>query len=160
MKLNEISDNDGARKTRKRVGRGIGSGLGKTGGRGQKGQKSRTGVAIKGYEGGQMPLYRRLPKRGFKSLDTSRYEVVNVGRLQAAVDAGKLDAGKPVTEAALAESGVISRVRDGVRVLGGGELTAKLQIEVTGASQSAIAAVEKAGGTLSVTAPAAAKTES
>lgn len=160
MKLNEINDNDGARKTRKRVGRGIGSGLGKTGGRGQKGQKSRTGVAIKGYEGGQMPLYRRLPKRGFTSLDTSRYEVVNIGRLQAAVDAGKLDADKPVTEAVLAESGVISRVRDGVRVLGGGELTAKLQIEVTGASQSAIAAVEKAGGTLAVTAPAAAKSES
>jgi large subunit ribosomal protein L15 len=160
MKLNEINDNDGARKTRKRVGRGIGSGLGKTGGRGQKGQKSRTGVAINGYEGGQMPLYRRLPKRGFTSLDTSRYEVINVGRLQAAVDAGKLDAGKPVTEAVLAESGVISRVRDGVRVLGGGELTAKLQIEVTGASQSAIAAVEKAGGTLLVTAPVAAKTES
>ena len=159
MKLNEINDNDGARKSRKRVGRGIGSGLGKTGGRGQKGQKSRTGVAIKGFEGGQMPLFRRLAKRGFTSLDTSRYEVVNVGRLQAAVDAGRLDASKPVTEAVLNEAGVISRIRDGVRVLGGGELTAKLQIEVTGASQAAIAAVEKAGGSLTVTAPAAAKAE-
>jgi large subunit ribosomal protein L15 len=159
MKLNEISDNDGARKTRKRVGRGIGSGMGKTGGRGQKGQKSRSGVAIKGYEGGQMPLYRRLPKRGFTSLNTKRYEVVNVGRLQAAVDAGRLDASKLVTEAALTASGVIGKVRAGVRVLGGGELTAKLQIEVSGATKSAIAAVEKAGGSLTVTAPVAEKAE-
>ena len=157
MKLNEISDNDGARKTRKRVGRGIGSGMGKTGGRGQKGQKSRSGVAIKGYEGGQMPLYRRLPKRGFTSLNTKRYEVVNVGRLQAAVDAGRLDASKLLTEAALTASGVIGKVRAGVRVLGGGELTAKLQIEVSGATKSAIAAVEKAGGSLTVTAPVAEK---
>ena len=159
MKLNEINDNDGARKTRKRVGRGIGSGMGKTGGRGQKGQKSRSGVAIKGYEGGQMPLYRRLPKRGFTSLNTKRYEVVNVGRLQAAVDAGRLDASKLVTEAALTASGVIGKVRAGVRVLGGGELTAKLQIEVSGATKSAIAAVEKAGGSLTVTAPVAEKAE-
>jgi large subunit ribosomal protein L15 len=159
MKLNEISDNDGARKTRKRVGRGIGSGMGKTGGRGQKGQKSRSGVAIKGYEGGQMPLYRRLPKRGFTSLNTKRYEVVNVGRLQAAVDAGRLDASKLVTEAALTASGVIGKVRAGVRVLGGGELTAKLQIEVSGATKSAIAAVEKAGGSLTVTEPVAEKAE-
>jgi large subunit ribosomal protein L15 len=159
MKLNEISDNDGARKTRKRVGRGIGSGMGKTGGRGQKGQKSRSGVAIKGYEGGQMPLYRRLPKRGFTSLNTKRYEVVNVGRLQAAVDAGRLDASKLVTEAALTASGVIGKVRAGVRVLGGGELTAKLQIEVSGATKSAIAAVEKAGGSLTVMEPVAEKAE-
>jgi large subunit ribosomal protein L15 len=159
MKLNELNDNDGARKARKRVGRGIGSGLGKTGGRGQKGQKSRTGVAIKGYEGGQMPLYRRLPKRGFNPLNRKRYAVVNLGRLQAAVDAGRLDAGQPVTEAALTASGLVSQVRDGVRILGAGELTAKLQIEVTGASQAAIAAVEKAGGSLTVTAPAAEKAE-
>lgn len=159
MKLNEINDNDGARKERKRVGRGIGSGLGKTGGRGQKGQKSRTGVAIKGYEGGQMPLYRRLPKRGFNPLTRKRFAVVNLGRLQAAVDAGKLDAGKPVTEAALTDSGLVNQVRDGVRILGAGELTTKLQIEVTGASQAAIAAVEKAGGSLTVTAPATEKAE-
>jgi large subunit ribosomal protein L15 len=160
MKLNEINDNNGARKPRKRVGRGIGSGVGKTGGRGQKGQKSRTGVAIKGYEGGQMPLYRRLPKRGFSALRPKRFAVVNVGRLQAAVDAGRIDAGKPVTEAVLNDSGVVRRVGDGVRILGGGELTAKLQIEVTGASKAAVAAVEKAGGSLAVTAPAAAESDS
>ena len=159
MKLNEINDNDGARKERKRVGRGIGSGLGKTGGRGQKGQKSRSGVAIKGFEGGQMPLYRRLAKRGFTPPSAKRFAVVNLGRLQAAVDAGRLDAGKPVTEAALLESGLVRRVLDGVRVLGSGELTAKLQIEVTGASQSAVSAVEKAGGKLTVTAPAPVKAE-
>lgn len=160
MKLNEINDNDGARKVRKRVGRGIGSGLGKTAGRGQKGQKSRTGVAIKGFEGGQMPLYRRLPKRGFTPPSVKRFVVVNVGRLQAAVDAGRIDAGQPVTETVLSEAGVVRRVRDGVRILGGGELTAKLQIEVTGASQAAVAAVEKAGGSLVVTSPASAEAES
>lgn len=160
MKLNELNDNDGARKDRKRVGRGIGSGLGKTGGRGQKGQKSRTGVAIKGFEGGQMPLYRRLAKRGFTALNSKHYAVVNLGRLQTAIDAGRIDAGKPVTEAALSEGGVINRLRDGVRILAGGELTSKVEIEVTGASQAAIAAVEKAGGKLTVTTPAAAKAES
>jgi large subunit ribosomal protein L15 len=152
MKLNDLKDNAGARKARKRVGRGIGSGLGKTGGRGQKGQKSRSGVAIAGYEGGQMPLYRRLPKRGFNPINGKRFAVVNVGRLQAEIDAGRLDAGKPVTETALTESGIVTRLRDGVRILGGGELTAKLQIEVTGASQAAIAAVEKAGGSITVAA--------
>lgn len=154
MKLNELNDNDGARKARKRAGRGIGSGLGKTGGRGQKGQKSRSGVAIKGFEGGQMPLYRRLPKRGFTPPSAKRYAAVNVGRLQTAVDAGRIDAKKPVTEAVLVESGVVRRIRDGVRILGGGELKAKLQIEVTGATKGAVAAVEKAGGSISVSAPA------
>ena len=159
MKLNDLKDNAGARKARKRVGRGIGSGLGKTGGRGQKGQKSRSGVAIAGYEGGQMPLYRRLPKRGFNPINGKRFAVVNVGRLQAAIDAGRLDAGKPVTETALTESGIVTRLRDGVRILGGGELTAKLQIEVTGASQAAIAAVEKAGGKVTLPAVAEAAAE-
>jgi large subunit ribosomal protein L15 len=159
MKLNELNDNAGARKTRKRPGRGIGSGLGKTGGRGQKGQKSRSGVAIKGFEGGQMPLYRRLPKRGFTSLDNRRFAVVNVGRLQAAVDAGRIDASQPVTESVLSACGIVRRVRDGVRILGGGELTASLKIEVTGASQAAVAAVEKAGGSLVVTAPAKEKVD-
>ncbi len=160
MKLNEINDNDGARKGRKRVGRGIGSGTGKTGGRGQKGQKSRSGVAIKGFEGGQMPLYRRLAKRGFTPPSAKSYAVVNVGRLQTAVDAGRIDAGKPVTEAVLNDIGIVRRVLDGVRILGGGEITSKLQIEVTGASKAAVAAVEKAGGTLTVAAPATGAAES
>ena len=160
MKPNEINDNDGARKGRKRVGRGIGSGTGKTGGRGQKGQKSRSGVAIKGFEGGQMPLYRRLAKRGFTPPSAKSYAVVNVGRLQTAVDAGRIDAGKPVTEAVLNDIGIVRRVLDGVRILGGGEITSKLQIEVTGASKAAVAAVEKAGGTLTVAAPATGAAES
>ena len=151
MKLNELSDNKGARKKRIRVGRGTGSGKGKTGGRGVKGQKSRSGVSgIRAYEGGQMPLYMRLPKRGFNKPNAAKYAEVNIGRLQAAVDAGKLDAAKTVDGAALVEAGVVRRLRDGVRLLGSGELTAKLTIEVAHASAGAKAAVEKAGGSVTV----------
>ncbi|MDP1628415.1 50S ribosomal protein L15 [Parvibaculum sp.] len=152
MKLNEIRDNEGARKSRIRVGRGIGSGKGKTGGRGVKGQKSRTGVAIKGYEGGQMPIHMRLPKRGFKNLFRPDYNSVNLGRVQAAVDAGKLDKGAKVDAAALVAAGVIRRVKDGVRLLAQGELKAKLSFEVAGVSASAKEAVEKAGGSVTVVA--------
>jgi large subunit ribosomal protein L15 len=157
MRLNEIADKHGARKDRIRVGRGIGSGKGKTSGKGQKGQKSRTGVAIKGFEGGQMPLHRRLPKRGFKNIFRKYFTPVNIGRLQAAIDAKKLDAKKPITVAAMTEAGVVGRVRDGVRLLAKGELTSKVTIEVSGASAAAVAAVEKAGGKVVIAAPAAAK---
>ena len=146
MKLNELSDNDGARKTRKRVGRGIGSGSGKTGGRGQKGQKSRSGVAIKGFEGGQMPLYRRVPKRGFVNIFRKNYAEVNVGRLQQAIDANKLDAKKTIDGKALLASGIVRRMGDGVRLLANGELNTKITIEVAGASKVAVELVEKAGG--------------
>ena len=152
MKLNEIADNPGAHKRRMRVGRGIGSGKGKTAGRGGKGQTARSGVAIKGFEGGQMPLHRRLPKRGFKKPFRLAYAEVNLGALQKAVDAGRLDAGKPVDAAALQAAGLVTNLRDGVRLLGKGELTAKLTVSVTGASKPAIAAVEKAGGTVQVAA--------
>lgn len=154
MRLNQISDKPGARKARRRLGRGIGSGRGKTAGHGHKGQKARSGVAIKGFEGGQMPLDRRLPKRGFKNIFRPRFVVVNLGRLQAAVDAGKLDAKKPVDQAALTAAGVITNPRDGIRLLAKGDLKAKLNITVAGASKAAAAAVERAGGTLAVTAPA------
>lgn len=147
MKLNEVKDNPGATKNRKRVGRGIGSGTGKTSGSGHKGQKARSGVSINGFEGGQMPIHRRLPKRGFTNIFRKKYVEVNLGRLQAAIDSGRLDAGKPVDAAALVGAGVISKARDGVRILGKGELTAKkIEIHATGASKSAIAAVEAAGG--------------
>ena len=146
MRLNELRDNDGAVRERTRVGRGIGSGKGKTGGRGQKGQKSRSGVAIKGFEGGQMPLHRRLPKRGFNNIFRKHYNAVNIGRLQAAIDAGKLDTKETITLDVLRNAGVITRPRDGVRLLAKGELSAKLTIEVDGASKAAVAAVEKAGG--------------
>ncbi len=146
MRLNELRDNDGAVRERTRVGRGIGSGKGKTGGRGQKGQKSRSGVAIKGFEGGQMPLHRRLPKRGFNNIFRKHYNAVNIGRLQAAIDAGKLDAKETITLETLRNAGIVTRRRDGVRLLAKGELSAKLTIEVDGASKAAIAAVEKAGG--------------
>ena len=155
MKLNGISDNPGAKKARIRVGRGIGSGKGKTGGRGVKGQKARTGVAIKGFEGGQMPLHRRLPKRGFWNPFSTDYNEVNIGRVQQAVDAGKLDAAKTVTIEALVEAGVISKPRDGVKILGVGELKAKLSFEVAAASKSAQAAIEKAGGSVKLLAVAA-----
>ena len=128
MKLNELSDNPGATKNRKRVGRGIGSGTGKTSGRGVKGQKSRSGVAIKGFEGGQMPLHRRLPKRGFVNIFAKQFAEVSLGRIQIAIDAGKLDAGQPITAEVLKAAGVIRRVKDGVRVLGGGELTSKVTL--------------------------------
>ncbi len=146
MKLNEITDNEGARQNRTRVGRGVGSGKGKTGGRGYKGQKSRSGVAIKGFEGGQMAIHRRLPKRGFNNIFSKDFSEVNVGRLQAAIDAGKIDAGKTVDSAALIEAGVVRKLRDGVRLLGKGAITSKVTIEVAGASKGAIDAIEKAGG--------------
>lgn len=150
MKLNEIKDNAGARKDHVRVGRGIGSGLGKTAGRGQKGQKSRSGVAIKGFEGGQMPLHMRLPKRGFNKPNRKEYAEVNLGALQRAVDAGLLDAAATVDVAALQAAGLVTQPRDGVRLLGKGELTAKLNLSVAGASKAAMAAVEAAGGTVTV----------
>lgn len=146
MKLNELSDNPGATRARKRIGRGIGSGTGKTAGKGHKGQKARSGVAIKGFEGGQMPLYRRLPKRGFNNIFRKRYVEVGLSRLQAAVDAGKIDAKKPVDAEAMSAAGLFKSARDGVRLLGNGELTSKLEIVVAGATKSAVAAVEKAGG--------------
>src|SRR5581483_5329531 len=153
MRLDQLRDNPGARKNRIRVGRGIGSTKGKTAGRGGKGQTARTGVAINGFEGGQMPLHRRLPKRGFKNIFALDFVEVNTGRLQQAIDAGRLDAGKPVDAAALRAAGLIGRPRDGVRLLGKGELKAKVSLEVAGASKSAIAAVEKAGGSVKVTIP-------
>jgi len=148
MRLNELSDIAGARRPRKRIGRGIGSGTGKTGGRGVKGQKSRSGVAIKGFEGGQMPIHRRMPKRGFTNIFAKALNVVNLGRVQTAIDAGKLDAKVPVTVEALVAAGVVRRVKDGVRLLGNGELKAKVKFEIAGASKSAVAAVEKAGGSV------------
>ncbi|KPP85130.1 MAG: ribosomal protein L15 [Rhodobacteraceae bacterium HLUCCO07] len=157
MKLNELHDNPGATKSRKRVGRGPGSGTGKMGGRGIKGQKSRSGVAIKGYEGGQMPLYQRLPKRGFNKPNRKSFAVVNLGLIQKFIDSGKLDAKAPITEDALIESGLVRRKLDGIRVLAKGDISAKLTLEVTGASKSAILAVEKAGGQLTTTARAAAE---
>jgi len=154
MKLNEITDNEGATKNRKRVGRGIGSGSGKTGGRGVKGQKSRSGVAINGFEGGQMPIYRRLPKRGFKNIFSTDFNVVSVGRIQTAIDAGKLDGKATVDAAALKAAGVIRRTKDGVRILADGDIKAKLTLEVAGASRTAIEKVEKAGGSIKLLAPA------
>jgi len=154
MKLNELRDNPGARKNRIRVGRGIGSGKGKTGGRGVKGQKSRTGVAIKGFEGGQMPLYRRLPKRGFNNKNVrTEYAVVNLGRLQAAIDAGKVDAKKPINAEILQQAGLVGNLKAGVRLLAMGELKAKVDIEVARASKAAREAVEKAGGKIVETSP-------
>jgi len=150
MKLNELSDNQGAHNGRKRIGRGIGSGTGKTSGAGHKGQKARSGVAIKGFEGGQMPLHRRLPKRGFNNIFAKTYKVVNLGRLQGAIDAGRLDAKKPVDAAALREAGVVKTARDGIRLLAKGELKAKIDITVAGASKAAVEAVEKAGGSVTV----------
>ena len=149
MKLNEIKDNEGSTKARMRVGRGIGSGKGKTGGRGVKGQKARTGVRIKGFEGGQMPLHRRLPKRGFTNLFRFDYNEVNIGRIQAAVDEGKLQSG-PITVETLVEAGLCSKPRDGVKILGAGKLKAALTFEVATASKSAIAAIEAAGGSVMV----------
>lgn len=150
MKLNEIRDNEGARHRKMRIGRGIGSGKGKTGGRGGKGQTARTGVSINGFEGGQMPLYRRLPKRGFTNIFALRFAEVNLGRLQEALTAGKIDAKKAITGEELVKAGLLRRVWDGVRLLGKGELKDKISIEVAGATKSAIAAVEKAGGSVKV----------
>ena len=156
MRLNELADNEGATKKRMRVGRGVGSGKGKTAGRGVKGQKSRSGVSIAGFEGGQMPLHMRLPKRGFNKLNRARYAEVNLGRVQRAIEAGKITAGALLTEDALVAAGLVRRKKDGVRLLAQGELTTKVSFEVTGASAAAVAAVEKAGGSVRITAPAAA----
>ena len=150
FKLNELKDNEGATHRKKRIGRGPGSGKGKTGGRGIKGQKSRSGVAIKGYEGGQMPLYQRLPKRGFNNINAKTFAVVNVGMIQKFIDAGKIDAGSELTEDALIASGLVRRKKDGVRVLAKGEITSKIALNVTGASKGAIEAIEKAGGSVTV----------
>lgn len=158
MNINDLSDNPGARRPRKRVGRGPGSGLGKTGGRGVKGQKSRSGVAIKGFEGGQMPIYMRLPKRGFKKPNRVKLQELTLGRLQEAIDAGKLDVGAAVNEAALVSAGVVRRKLDGVRLLASGEMTSKVSLEVTSATSGAIAAVEKAGGSVTVSVPPKEKT--
>lgn len=155
MKLHELHDNEGATRKKKRVARGPGSGKGKTAGRGIKGQKSRSGVALNGYEGGQMPLYRRLPKRGFTAPNAKSYAVINLGLIQKFVDAGKLDASQPITEDVLVASGLVRRKLDGIRVLAKGELTAKVTLDVTGASQAAVAAVENTGGSLKVAAAAA-----
>jgi large subunit ribosomal protein L15 len=154
MKLHELAGRAGARKARKRIGRGIGSGTGKTGGRGGKGQTARSGVRIKGFEGGQMPLHRRLPKRGFKNAMFARkLNEVNLGRIQDAIDAGKLDAGQKIDAAALVGAGVLRRAKEGVRLLGGGEIKAKIALSVFGASKSAVAAVEKVGGSVEILAP-------
>ena len=154
MKLNQIADRPGSRKNRTRIGRGIGSGKGKTGGRGGKGQTARSGVAIKGFEGGQMPLHRRLPKRGFNKPFQLKLHEVNLDRVQQAIDAGKLDAGATVDAAAMIKAGLLRRAHDGVRLLGNGELKAKVAFSVWGASKSAVAAVEKAGGSVTILAPA------
>ena len=159
MKLNELSDNPGARKARKRVGRGIGSGLGKTSGKGHKGQKARRGVAIKGFEGGQMPIHRRLPKRGFTNIFRRDYVEINLDRLQAAIDAGRLDAGKVIDAEAMREAGLFKKERDGVRLLAKGELTSKIEVSVAGASKAAIEAIEKAGGKVTVTVPTKSRAE-
>jgi len=146
MRLNDLSDNKGATQARKRVGRGAGSGLGKTSGKGQKGQKARSGVAVKGFEGGQMPMYRRVPKRGFTNIFRKKFVELNLGRLQQAIDAGKVDAKQPVTAASLVEAGVLRRAHDGVRLLAKGDFSANVTIEAAGASKAAVEAVEKAGG--------------
>ena len=154
MKLNQLVDRPGARKQRSRIGRGIGSGTGKTGGRGGKGQTARSGVRIKGFEGGQMPLHRRLPKRGFKNVAfAKKLNEVNLERVQAAIDAGKLDAGSTVDAAALVKAGILRRAKDGVRLLGAGEIKSKVSFSVWGASKSAVAAVEKVGGSVQILAP-------
>ena len=159
MKLNKLSDNAGARKSRMRIGRGIGSGKGKTGGRGGKGQTARTGVHIKGFEGGQMPLHMRMPKRGFNNIFRRHFAVVNIGRIQTAIDAGRLDPAQTITGEVLQKAGVVRQLRDGVRLLASGELKSKLSIDVAGASKAAIAAVEKAGGNVKIPTPAAAEVQ-
>jgi large subunit ribosomal protein L15 len=157
MKLNDLRDKDGATHSKKRLGRGIGSGSGKTGGRGVKGQKARSGVAINGFEGGQMPLYRRLPKRGFNNIFAKSFTVVSLARIQVAIDAKKLDAKQTVTAETLVAAGVIRRVKDGVRILSDGEIKAKLAFDVAGASKAAIEKIEKAGGSVKLPEKAAAE---
>ena len=154
MRLHQLADRKGARKRRLRIGRGIGSGMGKTGGRGGKGQTARSGVRIKGFEGGQMPLHRRLPKRGFKNTSFARkLNEVNLGKIQAAIEAGKLDATGTIDAEALVKAGVLRRAKDGIRLLGSGELNSKVAFSVWGASKSAVAAVERAGGSVTILAP-------
>lgn len=153
MNLNQLADNLGARKARKRVGRGIGSGKGGTCGRGTKGQNSRSGVRLKGFEGGQMPLHRRVPKRGFHNPFRRRYQALNLGRLQTAIDAGKIDPKTAITAQRLVDAGVIRRARDGIRLLAKGKITSKVTVEAAGASRTAIAAVEKVGGKVVIAAP-------
>jgi large subunit ribosomal protein L15 len=154
MKLHELAGRAGSRKVRKRIGRGIGSGKGKTGGRGGKGQTARSGVRIKGFEGGQMPLHRRVPKRGFRNTKFAlKLNEINLGRVQEAIDAGKLDTAGKIDAEALVKAGLLRRAKDGVRLLGAGELKAKIAVSVYGASKSAVAAVEKAGGTVEILAP-------
>ena len=155
MRLNDLSDNKGATKDRKRVGRGIGSGKGKTSGSGHKGQKSRSGVSLIGFEGGQMPLYRRLPKRGFNNPFTKEFSEINIGKLQEAVDAGKVDPKQPVNAETLLAAGLVSVSKDGVKLLAKGEISAKLEISVAKASKAAIAAVDKAGGSVTLPEPKA-----
>lgn len=155
MKLNEIADRPGARKTRMRLGMGVGSGKGKTAGRGVKGAKARSGVAINGFEGGQMPIYMRLPKRGFTKPNASTYSWINIGRIEAAVKSGKLDAKKPIDSTALIAAGLLRRSKDGVRLLAKGEIKSKVELVVYGASKAAVEAVEKAGGKVTVTKPVA-----
>jgi large subunit ribosomal protein L15 len=159
MRLNEIADKAGATKKRMRVARGVGSGKGKTAGRGVKGQKSRRGVSINGFEGGQMPIHMRMPKRGFHNPNGQRFAWINIGRIEAAVQAGTLDAKKDIDEAVLIAAGLVRRKRDGIRLLAKGEIKTKIKLTVTGASQAAVAAVEKAGGSVTVTKPATKKTE-
>ena len=159
MKLNELTDQDGATHSRKRLGRGIGSGTGKTGGRGVKGQKARSGVAINGFEGGQMPLYRRLPKRGFVNIFAKKFNIVSLGRIQKAIDDGKIDGKAEIDGDVLKAAGILRRSRDGVRLLADGEITGKLNISVYGASKAAIEKVEKAGGSVKTSAPVEASAE-
>lgn len=159
MKLNELTDNPGATSNRKRVGRGVGSGKGKTGGRGVKGQKARSGVALNGFEGGQMPIYMRLPKRGFKAPNTKKYTWINLDRLNKAIESGQIDGKAEVTEEVLVTSGVLRRSRDGVRLLAKGDAPKGLKITVTGASKAAIEAVKAAGGNVTVTAPSTEESE-
>jgi large subunit ribosomal protein L15 len=153
MKLNEIADNEGSTKKRMRVARGVGSGKGKTAGRGVKGQKSRGGVSINGFEGGQMPIHMRMPKRGFNNPNAQRFAWINLGRIEAAVKAGTLDAKNPITEDTLISSGLVRRKRDGIRLLANGEFKTKITLTVAGASKAAVEAVEKAGGSVTLTKP-------
>jgi len=159
MKLNELRDQEGATKPRKRVGRGIGSGTGKTGGRGVKGQKSRSGVSINGFEGGQMPIYRRLPKRGFVNVFAKHFNVVSLGRIQQALDSGKLDASATINSETLKAAGIIRRPKDGIRILSDGDLKSKLDFDVAGASKAAIEKIEKLGGSITVSVKEVAENE-
>jgi large subunit ribosomal protein L15 len=152
-RLNELADNPGSSKHLMRVGRGVGSGKGKTGGRGVKGQKSRRGVSINGFEGGQMPIHMRMPKRGFNNPNAKRFAWINIGRIQKAIDSGRLVPGGDIDTAALIQAGLVRRAKDGVRLLAQGELTTKVKLVVDGASKAAVAAVEKAGGTVTLTTP-------